>query len=179
MKNLLPLCGLIGIFLSGYAHAALFLNSNGDDSGLQNYQYIFEQAFDGKLTIGMSNVADSMMTPELSLSSFNGLLDSQGDIALVSATQSSNLYSNEFGQLGSTGDWLQLDLNAMIGDSFGFNWRFITDDYAPFNDFAFIRLEGSQLDSYQVLAQIPEPNSMLLILLGVSALLWFRRPRSV
>lgn len=174
MKRLLFFCGLVSIFFTASTQATLFLDSNGDDTGLQSYQYTFEQSFDGSLTIGMSNVFDSMMVPELSLSNFNGLLSSQGDINLLSTIQNTSLYQNEYGQQGSTGDWLQLDITAALGDSFGFNWQFVTDDYAPFNDFAFISLEDAQWQSYQVLAQIPEPSSALLILLGVIALLWQR-----
>ncbi|MCQ8182901.1 PEP-CTERM sorting domain-containing protein [Methylomonas sp. SURF-1] len=166
---------LLGIFLTlastGIAQAnTIFVPSFGD-SGLQTFNYTFVADFTGTVTIGVSDEGDSSIESYLDLPGYVKALRTNP----ASPADTAN-YANTQNEHGTDGELYTFALTALAGESFSFDWRFHTDDYHPFNDFAFVSLvDGNQSQvRYAVLAEVAAvPVPAAIWLFGSSLVGWF------
>ena len=136
---------------------------DGGNSGVQTFTFTFGSDFDGDITFGVSNEADSAAHSTLTLFDLFG-----GALVLNTADGAdTSAFFNTLGEAGTTGDLLTLgSYSALSGETFTFDWEFATSDYSPYNDFAFVDVGGD----YFVLAEIsavPEPSTLMMYLSGL------------
>jgi hypothetical protein len=165
------LAGLLaGLFIvSGNASATVFVPSYGD-SGLQSFSYTFGSDFSGVVTIGVSDQGDQGVASILELFTYGITLSTDG-------MNDTSAYQNTLGEYGTDGALYSFNFNALAGDTLGFDWEFSTDDYYPFNDFAFIEIGNIH---YEVLAEIdntpvPVPAAVWLFASGLLGLVGMRK----
>lgn len=160
------------LFLIPTANATIMVGNFGS-SGDILFEYQFDTAFSGDIIIGVSNEGDSGVASTLALSNFSGLLSGNADQVLSSNFgDDTSSFVNANGEFGTIGQLLTVNVsNANVGDDFGFVWNFSTTDYVPYNDFAFIAFG----EEYSVLAQIPAPATVTMMLLALGLLRVTRR----
>ena len=170
---------LVLAFSFASANAATVFVPSFGSSGVQSFTKTFDELTGGTVYIGVSDHGDSGVASTLALSNFGGGLSGvtpfslSSDPAGVPANTSS--YFNAFGNPGTDGEiWVFQFFRA---ESISFDWLFSTEDYDPFEDFAFAAISFGDSDyEYSVLAQIdgtntvPAPGSLALLGIGLAAL---------
>lgn len=165
---------LFGILLTlaatGIAHAETIFVPSFGDSGLQTFNYTFAADFTGTVIIGVSDEGDSGVESFLDLADYGQYLRTNPTTPVDTSS-----YANAENEFGSDGELYTFALTALAGESFSFDWRFHTEDYDPFNDFAFVSLvDGAQSQvHYAVLAEIAAvPVPATIWLFGSSLVGW-------
>lgn len=171
---------LVLAFSFGTVNAATIFVPSYGTSGLQSFTKTFGDATSGTVYIGVSDQGDFSDTSTLALSNFGGGLSGVAPFSLSSnpagTPADTSSYRNAFNNPGTDGEiWVFQFLRA---ESISFDWIFSTDDYDPFEDFAFAAISvGDSGDlEYFVLAQIdgtntvPAPGSLALLGIGLAAL---------
>lgn len=135
---------LFCFFVAGNVNATIFVPSYGS-SGPQSYSYTFGNDFDGDFIIGIANEGDDLVSSYLSLTNFGGYLSGIPDMTLDSSgSDDMSGYLNTKGEAGTNGEFFSYYIDDVwAGETVSFDWLFTTDDYEPYNDFAFVELVGS------------------------------------
>ncbi len=142
----LAMAAIASMGLSCMAQATVFVPDYGS-TGSQVFTYTFANDFSGVITIGVSDTGDDVEASTLKI---------PGRVLTTDPTTpvDTSAYLNTLGEAGTDGEVYSVDWDAEAGDIFTFSWKFSTEDYHPFHDFAFIDIEGLH---YEVLAQIDGP----------------------
>ncbi len=156
------------LFISSNANATVYVPDYGS-SGEQTFSYTFASDFEGIITIGVSDEGDDEFTSTLELLTYNNTT------LFTYVGTDTSAYMNTLGEAGVQGDIYSFGFSAAAGETLSFNWIFSTEDYHPFNDFAFIDIENLH---YEVLAEIkavPVPAAVWLFGSGLLGLLGLRK----
>ncbi len=169
-KHGLFIAAAVVMLFSGATNAATIYVPSYGSTGMQIFNYTFTSDFSGDVTIGVSDQGDDGVSSYLTSPTYPFSLDTDG-----ASAQDTSAYFNTLGESGTDGELYIFALTASAGDVLTFEWEFHTDDYVPYNDFAFIDIEGVH---YEVLAQIssvPVPAAVWLFGSGLLALIGIRR----
>lgn len=165
--------------VTGAANAATIFVPSFGTSGTQSFSYTFSSATSGVVTFGVSDQGDNGVNSMLQVFNPGGLLSSLSSFTLNSDPAipvSTATFLNASGNAGTDGEIFTFQFSANTGDILSFDWIFSTVDYDPFEDFAFVSIDGPTAPVfYDVLAQIdgnavPAPGSLALLGLGLAAL---------
>lgn len=172
--KLLALAATAALCVAAPASATIYMQSNGDTTGLQSFSYTFTEAWTGTLTIGWSNEGDFQLDPISLEIFFPGNPTPFVTLDSTPNTPDTSMFCSTTGGCGTDGNLYTESGSVEAGFTLAFDWIFTTADYVPFNDFAFVDISGVY---YEVLAEInddlatvPAPATLLLLGLGLIGL---------
>ena len=125
--------------------------------------------FGSSVSVGASAVSYGGTTYTPAEGNFMAILDS---VDGNSGTDASGL-TTYTGIPTTDGSYISFPLTLTQDLTVSFDWNFFTTDSVPFEDYAFLGVEGGETPHVEVLAKIaaiPEPSSLLLLSLGLLGL---------